>query len=167
MSVAHTPAGRTGPQEQLSASSELIHLAQEIKALGLDRDQSIDLLLARLGPFCTAGQDTCVVGQPQSVADQADLPACLPEVGTATAARLLGVSKDTVLRLREAGLLPFRNAAPPGGGRPLFRFPLHVVLKLRNSYTTEEPVPQRQEEPPRRRVKRDKRYKHLQVEDED
>lgn len=40
----------------------------------------------------------------------AELP---KEVTTEEAATILGQSKDTVLKFREAGLLEFRNAAPP------------------------------------------------------
>jgi excisionase family DNA binding protein len=86
------------------------------------------------------------------------------EVSTADAAKILGVSKDTVLRLQTAGELPFRNAAPPGG-RPVFRFPLEAVLKLRHGYQTEEPRMDFQKDPPRRPAKGKKKYKHLQVDD--
>jgi hypothetical protein len=86
------------------------------------------------------------------------------EVGTADAAKILGVSKDTVLRLQTAGELPFRNAAPPGG-RPVFRFPLEAVLKLRHGYQTEEPRMDFQKDPPWRPAKGKKKYKHLQVDD--
>ena len=71
----------------------------------------------------------------------------------------------TVLKLREAGVLPYRNAAPPGSARPVFRFPLDAVLNLRSSYRTEEPAPRAPKDHPRRRVKGDRKYKHLRLDD--
>jgi excisionase family DNA binding protein len=86
------------------------------------------------------------------------------EVSTAEAAKILGVSKDTVLRLQTAGELPFRNAAPPGG-RPVFRFPLDDVLKLRHGYQTEERRLDPQQDLPRRTARGKKKYKHLQLDE--
>jgi hypothetical protein len=45
------------------------------------------------------------------------------EVGTGQAAKILGVSKDTVLEYRARGVLPFRNTAPPGSVSPKFSLP--------------------------------------------
>jgi hypothetical protein len=86
------------------------------------------------------------------------------EIGTLAAAKVLGVSKDTVLKLREAGLLPYRNAAPPGSSRPLYRFPLQAVLEIRTRYdVAEPPAAAAPQEPQRRRVKGAKKYKHLTI----
>lgn len=87
------------------------------------------------------------------------------EVGTAEAADILGVSKDTVLKLKAAGLLEYRNTAPPGSSRPVFAFTLRSVMELRTSYERDEPLPRRPHEPPRRRVKGRKKYKHLNRDD--
>jgi hypothetical protein len=93
----------------------------------------------------------------------ADLP---EEVSTEEAAQILGQSKDTVLRFRASGLLEFRNAAPPGSTRPVYRFTLASVLNLRKSYDTEEPTPRMPKEPYRRRVRPAiKKYKHVKLED--
>lgn len=85
---------------------------------------------------------------------QVDGPALVPdlprEVSTEEAAIILGVSKDTVLKLRSSGVLPFRNAAPPGSTRPAYRFPLEAVVKLRMTYDTEEQTPDFPKEGPRR-----------------
>lgn len=87
------------------------------------------------------------------------------EVGTAEAADILGVSKDTVLKLKAAGLLEYRNAAPPGSSRPVFRFTRRSVLELRTGYDRDVPVAPRPTEPPRRPVGGGRRFKHLRLED--
>jgi len=83
------------------------------------------------------------------------------EVSTVQAADILGVSKDTVLAYRQKGLLPFRDLAPPGSTKPIYMFPLEAVVKFRTTYQTEQPAPRQQNMPPRRRVKGERRYKHL------
>lgn len=98
--------------------------------------------------------------EPQATDEYGDLPR---EVATAEAARILSVSKDTVLKLKDAGLLEYRNMAPPFSSRPVFAFSLASVLKLRTTYETDEPPPLRQPEPTRRAVKGEKKYKHLKV----
>lgn len=87
------------------------------------------------------------------------------EVGTAEAAEILGVSKDTVLKLKAAGLLEYRNMAPPGSSRPIYTFTLRSVMALRTSYERDETVPHHTLEPPNRRVKGHKKYKHLNRDD--
>jgi hypothetical protein len=109
------------------------------------------------------------LGQPSGLGPgpTADQPAgaTLPdEVGTGQAAKLLGVSKDTVLAYREKGLLPFRDLAPPGSSRPDYRYPLTAVLELRTRYEVAEPPPApAPKEPPRRREKGARKYKHLDL----
>jgi len=87
------------------------------------------------------------------------------EVGTARAAEILGVSKDTVLRLKAAGLLEYRNTAPPNSSRPVYAFSLRSVMELRTSYERDDPLPYRPVEPPNRRVKEQRKYKHLDLDD--
>jgi hypothetical protein len=98
---------------------------------------------------------------------EAPLVSDLPrEVSTEEAATILGLSKDTVLKLRAAGLLEFRNAAPPGSSRPVYRFLLESVVRLRTSYETDEPTPRLPKEPPRRRLRSgEKKYKHVKLDD--
>ena len=98
---------------------------------------------------------------------EAPLVSDLPkEVSTEEAATILGLSKDTVLKLRAAGLLEFRNAAPPGSSRPVYRFLLESVVRLRTSYETDEPTPKMPREPRRGRVTpQSKKYKHVKLED--
>ena len=60
------------------------------------------------------------------------------EVSTEVAARILGVSKDTVLRLKRSGLLEYRNAAPPESSRPVYRFTMASVQSLRTTYTRDD-----------------------------
>lgn len=89
-----------------------------------------------------------------------DLPG---EVSTEEAANILRVSKDTVLRFKNAGLLEYRNTAPPTSSRPNFAFSLESVLKLRTSYQKDVPVVPQPKEKNRRRVKGDRRYRHLDL----
>src|SRR4051794_28066188 len=72
------------------------------------------------------------------------------EVGTAQAGKILGVGKDTVLNYKKKGLLPYRDAAPPGSTRSNFKYPLDAVVKLRTTYQTDDPAPEVPREAPRR-----------------
>ena len=83
------------------------------------------------------------------------------EVSTEEAAEILGLSKDTVLKFRAAGLLQYRNAAPPGSTRPVYRFLLDSVLHLRTSYDTDEPTPESPRESQRRVAKGKRKYKFI------
>lgn len=74
---------------------------------------------------------------------------------------ILGVSKDTVLKLRAAGLLEFRNAAPPGSSRPVYRYPLESVVRLRTGYETDDLTPAVPRERPRRVARGKRLYKHI------
>ena len=85
------------------------------------------------------------------------------EVSTAEAGRILGISKDTVLKLKAAGLLKYRNTAPPDSFRPVFAFSLQSVLELRTKYEQDIPMPRRPKESPRRRVKGERKYEHLRL----
>lgn len=86
------------------------------------------------------------------------------EVSTEEAAQILGQSKDTVLKLRATGLLQYRNAAPPGSSRPIYRFLLESVMKLRTSYGTDEPTPESPREPQRRAATGKRKYKYIDYE---
>lgn len=87
------------------------------------------------------------------------------EVSTAEAAKILGISKDTVLKLKSAGLLEYRNTGSPDSCRPVFAFTLRSVIELRTSYDRDSPVPRQRPDPPRRRVKGERKYKHLNLDD--
>lgn len=93
----------------------------------------------------------------------ADLPS---EISTAQVAKVLGVSKDTVLKLKAEGLLEYRNTAPPSSSRPVFAFSLPSVLAVRTTYQTDEPILRRKPDPPRRRGKSAGKYKHLRLSDD-
>ena len=95
-----------------------------------------------------------------TLASMNDLPR---EVCTAVAAEILGVSKDTVLRLKRAGLLEYRDAAVPGSSRPLYRFTLASVTELRTSYTRDVPEAPKRRKQARRRVKRRKQSKYIRI----
>jgi hypothetical protein len=95
--------------------------------------------------------------------EETAIPGVPEEVGTERAAQILRCSKDTVLRYKDAGLLEYRNIAPPGSSRPVFAFPLQSVINLRTTYERDEPVAQLPKEPQRRRVRDQRRYKHLRI----
>lgn len=78
------------------------------------------------------------MGPTPGQARQLDLP---EEVSTQQAAAILGCCKHTVLHYMEAGLLEWRNAAPPSSARPVFRFTLRSVLDIRLGYKTGSPSP--------------------------
>ncbi len=94
-----------------------------------------------------------------------DVDALPKEVSTEQAARILACSKDTVLKLKRAGLLEWRNTAPPGSARPVFRYTLTSVMRLRTTYEVDEPPIRSLKEPTRRRVKTRPRFKHLNLDD--
>jgi hypothetical protein len=100
---------------------------------------------------------------PQDYATTVDENGLPREVSTAEAAGILGVSKDTLLKLKSAGLLEYRNTGSPDSCRPVFAFALRSVIELRISYERDTPPPRRPKEPPRRRVKGERKYKHLRL----
>lgn len=147
---------------------------------GLDADKMIGLLerlvvaceaLARRpnagkrsGRTASSSYDVQTPSAPatESWAESLELP---PEVSTAQAAEILGVSKDTVLEYRKKGLLRYRDTTPPGSSKPAFVYPLDDVVRLRTTYQTEDVVAKQPVEPARRPVKGRRRYKHLDIDD--
>jgi len=111
-------------------------------------------------------QVTAAAGQEQgdglATVDENGLPR---EVSTAEAAKILGVSKDTVLKLKSAGLLEYRNTGSPDSCRPVFAFPLRAVIELRTTYDRDVPVARQRPDPSRRLVKGERKYKHLNLDD--
>lgn len=134
--------------EQLFA--EVAPVEKDDRDVPLFLESHVDAwLTARYGPL-----------REQQVDGSSLVPDLPREVSTDEAAIILGVSKDTVLKLRSSGLLPFRNAAPPGSSRPAYRIPLESVIRLRTTYDTEEQTPDFPKERPRRAGKR-KLYKYI------
>jgi hypothetical protein len=95
--------------------------------------------------------------------DGVELP---EEVSTAQAARILGVSKDTVLKLKEGGLLEYRNTGSPGSSRPVYAFSLRSVLEVRTTYQRDTPPYRTPKTPHRHQVKGKRQYKHFTLSDE-
>ena len=87
------------------------------------------------------------------------------EVSTREAARVLGVSKDTVLKLKAAGLLEYRNTAPPDSSRAVYRFRLASVVEFRMTYQADVPFPALPSQPKRRYVRgrQQNQFKHLRL----
>lgn len=88
------------------------------------------------------------------------------EVSTAQAARILGVSKDTVLKMKAAGLLEYRVTGSPDSSRPVYAFTLRSVLEVRTTYQRDTPPYQRPEAPHRHQVKGKRKYKHFTLSDD-
>lgn len=99
----------------------------------------------------------------ESLKDDGDLP---KEVSTAVAARILGISKDTVLELKKAGLLEYRNTGSPDSCRPVYAFSLRSVLEVRTTYQRDTPPYHRPEAPHRHQVKGKRKYKHFTLSDD-
>ena len=99
---------------------------------------------------------------PGDLARRLDLP---DEVTTREAAVILGCCKHTVLQYLAAGLLEWRNAAPPASQRPVYRLTLRSVLGLRLGYQRGSPHPPPPVEPSKARRRSvppsDYRPKHL------
>lgn len=87
------------------------------------------------------------------------------EVSTKQAAKLLGCSKDTVLKLKDAGLLDYRNAAPPDSSRPVYRFSLLSIREFRNSHDSRPPQPSSERQPNRRARRVRQSLRHFRYDD--
>lgn len=113
---------------------------------------------------CAAGQTCPSAGQSDVKKHQGCIG--LPtEVSTAEAGTILGVSKDTVLKLKEAGLLEYRNTAPPASSRPVYVFTLRSVIELRTSNERDDPTTHLSTEITRRKARGKGPYKHLNLDD--
>jgi len=96
----------------------------------------------------------------------ADPPTNYPaEVSAKEAGRILGCSKDTVLKFKDAGLLEYRNLASPNSSRSRYRFRRESAEKLRTEYQIDLQTPPTPKEPRRRRVResRPNEFKHLRL----
>jgi hypothetical protein len=85
-----------------------------------------------------------------------------PELSRRDAARYLGVSVETLKELQQAGLFRYRNASPPGSGKPRYRYPIEDLDRfMRQGYCRDRPRPV----PPRRRRKQvqPRTYEHLDL----
>jgi hypothetical protein len=169
------PEAATSAQDDVaerlsSLERRLQNVEAELQEHGRLGGPSISASLERIADALTARKEVIGGTAPKakkakgvpSVQDfrEDDLPA---EVSTAQAAEILGVSKDTVLAYRQKGLLPFRDTAPPGSSKPAYLYPMKAVVKLRTGYQTEQAAPTVPAESPRRQVKGERKYKHLDV----
>jgi predicted transcriptional regulator len=89
-----------------------------------------------------------------------------PELSTDEAAKILAVSKDTVLRLKRAGLLEFRNTAPPESARPVYRYTLASVAKLRTTYTRDVPALPTPRKQNHHHARRKPKTTHIRIQDD-
>jgi hypothetical protein len=62
-----------------------------------------------------------------------------PEVSLRKAAEILGVDPKTATKYLRAGMLQWRDIAPPGSVRPTYRIKLESVIAIRNGYRSDSP----------------------------
>lgn len=69
------------------------------------------------------------------------------------------------MKFKDAGLLEYRNLAPPTSSRPLFRFRLESVVNLRTGYQADTQASAAPAEHQRRRGRKPQQndYKHLRL----
>lgn len=86
-----------------------------------------------------------------------------PELSRREAAAYLGVSIETLLEFQRAGLLRYRNASPPGSGKPRYRYPVADLDRLmQQGYRRDQPPPRNV--PARRRKQvHPQTYEHLDL----
>lgn len=126
----------------------------------IQNDDELEQVLSR----CRTGWSSSHVGGRCHQDDglPLDLKSLPKEVSTEQASKILGVSKDTVLRLKDAGILEYRNVAPPMSSRPVFRFKLESLVEYRTSYQRDGSVANRpNESPTRRTIKKQPALKHF------
>jgi hypothetical protein len=122
----------------------------------------LPLLAKSRGVDEKAGRSTASNAE-KSKLDGVTLP---EEVSTARAASILGVSKDTVLKLKSAGLLEYRTLGSPDSSRPVYAFTLRSVLEVRTTYQRDTPPYHRPEAPHRHQVKGKRKYRNFTLRDD-
>jgi hypothetical protein len=95
-----------------------------------------------------------------------DILGSLPtELSTEEVAQVLGCSKDTVLKLKQDGMLEYRNVAPPTSSRPVYRFTFESVRALRTSYSRDVPEIAGSQDSVRRSRRQKRQFKHFKFVD--
>lgn len=122
--------------------------------------EASDLLLLSARVSISVASDSSA--PPEPLNDE-DLP---EELTTDRAAKLLGISKDTLLKLKDAGLLEYRNAAPPTSSRPVFRFKKESVTQLRTTYQKDVPLPRQEKPQNRHSTNQRKPFKYVKYDDQ-
>lgn len=85
------------------------------------------------------------------------------ELSRRDAARYLGISVETLLEFQRGGLLRYRNASPPGSGKPRYRYPVEDLDRLmREGYRRDTPRPRATRTSGRGR-QAPQRYEHLDL----
>jgi hypothetical protein len=92
------------------------------------------------------------------------IPQMLPhELPRREAARYIGVGVDTLERLQKLGLLRYRNASPPGSGKPRYRYPVADLDRLiQHGYRRDLPQGKQTPHQARKRT-RPQSYEHLDL----
>ena len=87
-----------------------------------------------------------------------------PELSSREAAQYIGVDVDTLHDIRKRGLVLYRNASPPGSGKPRYRFPVADLDRfMQQSYRRDLPRPAKA--PARHRKQaQPQNYEHLDLE---
>jgi hypothetical protein len=90
-----------------------------------------------------------------------------PDLSRREAARYMGVSVDTLTKFQRQGLLRYRNASPPGSGKPKYLYPVEDLDQLiRQGYRQDLPLPAKAPAPSGRlKPKRPQpqKYEHLDL----
>jgi hypothetical protein len=87
-----------------------------------------------------------------------------PELSHREAAQYIGVSGDTLTKFRQRGFIGYRNASPPGSGKPLYRYLVADLDRfMREGYRRNLP---RSAKTPvhRRKQTQPQTYEHLDLE---
>ena len=100
----------------------------------------------------------------QTTSKEASNTVAPPELSRQEAARYLGVSVETFLEFQREGLLRYRNASPPGSGKPRYRYPV-VDLDQLMQQDYRRDVPRSKKSSTRRRNQsKPQTYEHLDLE---
>jgi hypothetical protein len=101
--------------------------------------------------------------RPEDRPEQPQVKLTPPELPRREAARYLGVSVETLTQLQKVGLVRYRNASPPGSGKPRYRYPVEDLDRLmRQGYRRD--LPRSAKAPTRHRKQVEPQtYEHLDL----
>jgi hypothetical protein len=147
-------------------------------SLGIDfgKDYGFQQFLAEVGP-CPSPSHTVEqlddagpygagnLGWRKRRASTAETQVKPPELPHPEAARYIGVGVDTLTKLRDSGLIRYRNASPPGSGKPRYRYMVADLDRfMQEGYRRNLPRPAKAPAPARHSKKtQPQNYEHLDL----
>src|SRR5262249_5022809 len=138
-------AVQKGPE---SAHTELLQIAEEVKALKLDCEQSIDLLVARFWQFCATRFDVGeLTGIPALDGTGKLAASCSQKAHPPGGGNHPGVKKGLGPKLGGARPPALPNRPPPGEHSAGFSFPAKPNPEVAKSPPTRGPGPAGSEKP--------------------